>query len=360
LPSQFSEGFLSDQETMTDAPTLSTATAEAIAQRAAHITAAGMPLAAGLRAAAKEADSWRLARWLNRIATELEAGKSLSDCLAASNGQWPQPLSGLVHAAEEVGEVGPMLGQWIENRMSARRHWRGVLAALAYPALTIILFCLVFAEFNTLVIGPFKELIEDLGLKLPVNVRVIFWVGAVGVYVLAYVGAAIAIGLIVFRWLGGRAAWSWFMTNLPLVGIAWHWSGVVEMLRCLGLLVEYRIPLPKALRLAAGGIADAYVARQCQLLATRVEQGSSLTMAIVGLRTLPLSIAPLVRWGEQQDCLGDALRWAAEMLEGRLRLRAGMLVQVIPPVVFVLIGVMAISLVGVIAGTLLPLIRGLT
>ena len=150
------------------------------------------------------------------------------------------------------------------------------------------------------------------------------------------------------------------MTNLPLIGTAWHWSGVVEMLRCLSLLVEYRLPLPKALRLAAGGIADAYVARQCQLLAARVEQGSSLTMAIVGLRTLPLSIAPLVRWGEQQDCLGDALRWAAEMLEGRLRLRAGMLVQVIPPVVFVLIGVMAISLVGMIVGTLVPLIQGLS
>ena len=132
------------------------------------------------------------------------------------------------------------------------------------------------------------------------------------------------------------------------------------MLRCLGLLVEYRVPLPEALRLAAGGIADAYVANQCRVLATRVEQGTSLTMAIVGLRTLPLSIAPLVRWGEQHDCLGDALRWAAEMLEGRLRLRTGLLVQVIPPIVFIFIGVMAVSLVGMIASTVIPLIQGLS
>ncbi|HMC11448.1 MAG TPA: type II secretion system F family protein, partial [Pirellulaceae bacterium] len=330
------------QPTTEKTPTLTATAAEAVVERAAHIVALGMPLPAGLRAAAKEADSWQLARALNRIAGELDAGRSLSDCLTQGDGRWPQPLSGLVHAAERVGEVGPMLGQWIENRLSARRHWRGVLAALAYPALSIVLFVLVFVEFNAIVIGPFKELIQDIGLKLPMNTRAIFWISGVGVRILAVLAAVIAVALIVVRLMGGRVAWSALMNNLPLVGPAWHWTGVVEMLRCLGLLVEYRVPLPEALRLAAGGIADAHVAKQCRALATRVEQGTSLTMAIVGLRTLPLSIAPLVRWGEQHDCLGDALRWAAEMLEGRLRLRTGLLVQVIPPVVFVLIGVMAI------------------
>jgi general secretion pathway protein F len=150
------------------------------------------------------------------------------------------------------------------------------------------------------------------------------------------------------------------MTNLPLVGNAWHWTGVAEMLRALGLLVEHRVPLPEALRLTAGGITDAYVAAQCRALASRVEQGTSLTMSLINLRTLPLSIVPMVRWGEDHDALAAGLRTAAEMIEGRLDMRANLLVQVIPPIVFVVVG-------GAVAGgaislflPLISLIQGLS
>ena len=83
-------------------------------------------------------------------------------------------------------------------------------------------------------------------------------------------------------------------------------------------------------------------------------------MSLVELRTLPLSIVPLVHWGERHGTLPEALRAAADMLEGRLRVKTAMLGQVIPPVIFVFVGILACSLVGMIAGTLLPIIRGLT
>jgi type II secretory pathway component PulF len=350
---------VSNEPAMYDSSPLSTATVEAIVGHTAHVASTEMPLADGLRAAAAEASPGQLRRALRHIAARLERGESLEHCLADGS-RWPQPLAGLVHAARRVGEVGPMLAEWIENGQSARRHWRGVLAALAYPALSIVLFILVFIEFNVFVISPFKTLVEDLGLRLPMNTRAIFWLSTVGVQCLGVLAVATAIGLLGVRVLGGRAAWSGLVSNTPLIGVAWHWTGVVEMLRCLALLVQYRLPLPESLRLAAGGIADAYVAEQCRLLATRVEQGTSLTMALIGARTLPLSIVPLVRWGEQNDCLADALRTAAAMLEGRLRLRTGMLIQVVPPMVFVFVGVMALSLMGMIAGTLISLVRGLS
>jgi type II secretory pathway component PulF len=148
--------------------------------------------------------------------------------------------------------------------------------------------------------------------------------------------AAIVVVAAVARLLGGRAGWSWLIGNLPLIGRAWHWTGVAEMFRCLSLLIEHRVPLPEALRLTAGGISDAYVAQQCRLLAGRVEQGTSLTMSLVNLRTLPLSIVPLVRWGEQSDSLAPPCS-AAEMI-GRLEMRGRLLIQIIPPIVFVLVG----------------------
>src|SRR5262249_53790094 len=148
--------------------------------------------------------------------------------------------------------------------------------------------------------------------------------------------------------------------NLPLVGRSWHWSGVAEMLRCLGLLVEHRVPLPEALRLTADGISDAYVAAQCRDLANRVAEGRSLTMSLVALRTLPLSIVPLVRCGEQQDSLALSLRSAAQMLESRLKLQSHVLAQIVPPLVFVFVAVSLAWAVIALYWPMFSLIQGLS
>jgi type II secretory pathway component PulF len=82
-------------------------------------------------------------------------------------------------------------------------------------------------------------------------------------------------------------------------------------------------------------------------------------MSLVNLRTLPVSIVPLVHWGERHNTLAEGLRSAAEMIEGRLKFRTGLLAQVIPPVIFLLVGIMVLSLVGMIAGTMVRIIQAL-
>ena len=341
-------------------PVLSAETAGAILERAAALSSAAMPLPAGLAAAAAEADSWRLALGLRAIAAQLQRGKSLEDCLAASSRRLPPHLAGLVRAAQRTGELGPMLAEWLENRRAARQHWRAVLAALTYPALVIFLVMGVFLLFAIVLVEPFRRMFEEFGLKLPFVTVHFFWMCDVVTQIAPPCLAAAFVALAALRLIGGRTGWSWLLTNVPLIGPPWHWTGVAEMLRCLSLLVGHRVPLPEALRLTADGIADAYVGSQCRVLARRVEQGRSLTMALVDLRTLPLSIVPLVRWGEQRDLLAEGLRSAAEMIEGRLSLRTATLVQIVPPMVYVLIVVFIGSGIGALFLPLISLIQGLS
>lgn len=318
-----------------------------------------MPLAAGLRAAAKESDSWRLSRALRAIATELDRGRSLEDCLSSS-GRLPPHLAGLIRAARRTNDFGPMVAQWIENRRAARQHWRGVMAALAYPALAVVLACLVFLLFSLIVVPPFRQMFREFDLLLPSNTVAVLWICDVGSRVLVSIILVGGIALIALRLLAGRAGWSVLMTNLPLLGLPWHWTGVAEMLRCLSLLIEQHVPLPEALRLTADGITDAYIGSQCRRLADMVQQGTSLTMSLIALRTLPVSIAPLIHWGERHGLLAEGLRSAAEMIEGRLNMRSDVLVQVVPPVALILVGWMAVSMMFALFMPLISLIQGLT
>jgi type II secretory pathway component PulF len=342
------------------APSLSTDTAEALVERVAQLGESGAPLVAGLRAAADESDSLRLAMALRRVAAEVERGRALDEVVAGAARRLPPHLAGLIRAAQRTGRLGQVLAEWIENRRVARQHWRSVVSALTYPALTVALAILIYIVFATFVVQPLRMIVEDLHLRLPVNLNVLFWISTTGLVFFLVACLTLAAMLVGLRLIGGRSVWSLMITHLPLIGSTWHWTGVAEMLRSLSLLVEHQIPLPEALRLTGGGIGDAYVGGLCRDLAVRVEGGTPLFLAIIQQRSLPLSIVPLVRWGQQSGAVADGLRSAAEMLEGRLRMQSLLLVQIVPPLIFLVVGVMILSLVGAIGATLLTLIQGLS
>jgi len=345
--------------TTSDAP-LSIGLAEAAIDHAAQVAVLDMPLPQGLRAAADEAASWRLSAALRSLARDVERGQSLDQCLAARSSRLPRHLAGLLRAALRTGGAGATLAEWIANRNSARQHFRRVLAALAYPAIAICLAIAVFLLFAIYLVGPFRQMFDEFGLKLPFATVYLFRSTQFGLRAIPAFLAAVALGVVSIRLLGGRAGWSWLVGNLPLVGNVWHWSGVAEMLRCLSLLVEQRVPLTEALRLAADGVTDDYVGSQCRALAQRVETGRSLTMSLVDMRTLPLSIVPLVHWGERHDLLADGLRSAAEMLEGRLKGQTDVLLQIVPPVIFLIVGISISSAVISLFLPMISLIQGLS
>lgn len=338
---------------------LDTSTAEAVIARAAQIATTGMPLPEGLRAAAAESDSRRVAAGLRKLAAELERGRTLDECMTNTR-NLPPYVAGLIRAAQRTGDIGLTFASWTENRRSSHQYWRAVLAALTYPVLSVGLAVGVFLLFGTMIVPTFQKMFDEFGLKLPAATTYLFRTTNFMMRFLPMFFAAITIIALSVRVIGGRAGWSWFISSTPLIGPVWHWSGVAEMLRGLGLLVQYRVPLPEAVRLTAGGVTDAYVAEQCQKLAVRLDGGTSLTMSLVHMRTLPLSIVPLVRWGEQHDALDDALRSAAELIEGRLRSRTHVLAQIVPPLVFMIVGVSLASAIMALFMPLISLIQGLS
>jgi type II secretory pathway component PulF len=121
----------------------------------------------------------------------------------------------------------------------------------------------------------------------------------------------------------------------------------------LGLLVQHRVPLPEALRLAADGSRDANVAQVSRRLAEGAENGRGLSEMLARTYRLPASLVPILRWGESANELAEALLSGSEMLEGRVHLRANLLRIVLPP--FALL-VIATGIGLLVAALLLPMI----
>jgi general secretion pathway protein F len=183
---------------------------------------------------------------------------------------------------------------------------------------------------------------------------VVIWWSDVGVwvvvgFVLTLLGAALAA-----RFCLGVAAWRRLLATLPVVGPLWQWCGLAQFLRLLSVLVEARVPLPDAVRLAGDAVRDVSMDGVCERIAERLQGGCSLTAAIADSPAMPSSLLVYVRWGEAQGALAESLAAASELYEGRVRFRALALRVCIPPLLFVAI---AAAVAGMFAAVMIPLIH---
>lgn len=333
---------------------------ELMAIHVAQLASARLPLGEGLRAAAREAGSRRLARALARLGDAVQRGSSLAEALEECGGSVPPHLSTALVAAERSGRLAPVLAEWTENQLAAAARRRHLTQALAYPVICLTLAIAVFSLIGALVTPPFEQMFREMELPLGMQTIVVLRIGRNALPALGITLSSAAGLLIAVRLAGGRAGWWWLKSQTPLLGRLWHWSGVAEVLRVLAVLVEHDTPLPDALRLAGQGTSDAHVGRIAAALAVRVEAGESLAASVEQDGRYPLSLAPLLRAGEKGQELASSARQGAAMLEERIVARCDLVAAIVPPLVFLLVAVSGLSIVTALTLPLLTMIRGLS
>jgi len=333
--------------------------AEELVLAIANVAGADLPLAEGLRAAAAEASSRRTSTGLRQVAQAIESGQSLDTAIIQCGPRVPKYVAGLLKAAEKTGKLGVVLTEWVENRWAVRSRWREVTTALAYPAISFAMCVGVFLFLAVVIAPAFRSVIVDFGLVVPLPTKVFFWLGDVAVPVTLTLLVAVTLGLVVLRVFAGRAAISQLIAALPIAGKLWYWSGAAEGLRAMGLLVENRVPLPEALELASDGVSDAQIGQACRQLGKRVEEGEPLWEALLRTRLFPMSIIPIIRQGEQQGTLDGALRTSAKLLEERIHHRSTLIIQILPPLIFLLVAFMVGMVVTALYLPITGLLRGM-
>jgi type II secretory pathway component PulF len=335
---------------------LDDAEAQQLVAYLAELDVAALPLPAGLRAAAAEASSRRLARQLCWLADEVEAGRSLDESL--DDAQTPRRLGALVRAASRTGDFAGVIGGMLEVLQASREAQQSIRSALAYPALVLLLAILVFVFFSLAVVSPLEAFLTDefpdFDQGVPNATLAVLWMANVGIWiVLAACAVLLLLGLTGKRLLGD-VRWHRCLAGIPAIGSAWQWCGVVEMSRIAGILLDCGLPLPEALRRTADVLGNGYVAAICRQLAERVAAGVPLSQAAADDGRLPLGLVPLLRWGEAMNALPVALDDAGKLLAQRLRMRAAWLRALLPPIAFIIV---ASGVLTLYVGLLLPILR---
>lgn len=325
------------------------------------LVASGLPIEQGLRAAARELPPGRTAKALTALANKLERGETLETALAADDPTLPGHLRALVVAGLRSASLGRVLEEFVAAERHAADIYRKIMLAVSYPALLLVLISGVFALFAFGVLPGMMDVFEGFDLDLPPQTAALgqlshagYWIVVGNVFVL--------LGAWVCLWLAMRVAeLRTMLVAVPLLGPIICWAALARFSRLLALLIDMEVPLPVALELTGRGCQDAGLDHASRLAAADMRAGAALSDALVARRQFPLSLGPMVRWGEQAAGrnapsipLGDALRTAADMFEGRMDAQLSLLRAVVEPLTFLFVCWGAAFIVN---ATILPLLN---
>ncbi|MEK6234643.1 MAG: type II secretion system F family protein [Planctomycetales bacterium] len=307
-----------------------------------------LPLAPGLKAMGAELPEGRLRTTIGRIARSLEKGMPLEDAVQDQGTRLPGHLRGLILAGVRSGKLPDVLEQFVLQQHLAADLKRNIRSTMSYPILLAMVGFGLFWFIETQLLPFVKVLYLDWEVEVPWLTQAMIWISDQ----FNWLAGGAALGAFLF-WAGWRLALPKalrrrLLLHLPLFGSLWKWSAWSEFSYLLALLLDCETPLPVALELAGGGVADPEVRAASAEMKTEVEAGESLQQSKTCRQRFPALLRQLLLWGESRRSLPETLRLAAEMFESRAKIQAGLILIIVPLVGYgIIMIVTGVCLMGI-------------
>lgn len=326
----------------------------------AEITKTGLPLGPGLRALAAESGRGRTARMFRAMADRLDRGATFAEAIAAMGKRVPAHVRAVFTAGATGDHLVDSLEELIDLERSRLEFRRKIRTTAAYPVFLLLLLVCLYAFWGIMVVPTFQKNFEGFEDCLPVMTQAV--IALSGNTTIVLIGGLIMFMLLCwFIWILPGPGWLRQLQKcVPVIGPLRYWGGMIRFMRLMAILVECRIPLPEALRIASGACGDPDLWAAGNKAAACVEGGEPLVKGFTASRVFLPTIIPLVGWGQQNGTLANAFRTATEVFEQRAESQAELLAMMLLPCVFLIIFATVPFCIIALFMPLIPLIQCLT
>ena len=308
----------------------------------ATLLRAGITLIDSVQSLAASREGTAMGVALTRTAKSLTGGSTFLTALEASRIPLPSYVGQLAQTGEMTGKLASCLSDAAKQLEYEARIRKELMNALIYPctliaagfaAVMIILF-FVIPRFAPLVRGSRGAQVPEISMWV-INSGVFFkanW----GWFAIGFTGAAILLALSL-RDSSSRLNWLKRLAHLPLVGPALLQAELGRWATMLGTLLQNKVPILKALDLAATGLRFPDQRRSMDLVSREVQGGATLADTLKKYRALDPTGLNLVRVGEQAGELAQMTTMLGEMISDAGRNRMKRILTLIEPLAIVII-----------------------
>jgi type II secretory pathway component PulF len=309
-----------------------------------HLLQAGMTLDEGLSILEKRLKQPRVQQMTHTLHQALIDGRSFSQALSELPRIFPRLYVNMVAAGEASGALPQILLRLVKHLSQAKDLRDRVQQALIYPAFLAFAGAVLITVFITFMVPQLTGFMSQTGGALPLPTRILlhihhaitgyWWIGA-----LLLIGAIIGFRAFV-RTKEGRIAWDRFRLMLPGYGRIARHRYYAQFSRTLGTLMENGIPLLRSLDLVTEIAANRFLELKLREARRAVIDGATLSVALQEQKLFPDLFTDMMAVGEQTGHFAETMQTIADVYERELDRTVGVISQLIPPLIIVVIAIL--------------------
>jgi type IV pilus assembly protein PilC len=317
---------------------------------------AGLPLIQSLNNVNGQTNNKQFKSVINKVIADVEAGNSLSVSMSRHPKVFNKVYISMIAAGEASGTLDVSLERLADQQEKDADIVSKVRGAMVYPAIVMLVMCLVVGFMLVKVLPQVKVLYEGFpGADLPLVTKILlgasdlltkyWWV----VLILGVIGSAL-----MGKWARtgpGKEVIDKFKMRAPLISSLFMKMYMARFARTGSTLVSSGVPLIQMLEIVAEAVNNIHIERSISKAIEKVKGGKSLADAIDKDPNFLELLPNMLRIGEQSGSIEQMLGKTADYYEKEVDNQIKNIQTIIEPVMMVLLGIVAFVIV---AAVLLP------
>ena len=307
-------------------------------EQLATLLEAGVPLPQALQGmeSGMTGKSWQ--PLLARLQDDLSMGTAFSETLEAFPRTFDPFAIALIRTGERTGQFDVALRRLsnaIESRLKMKRQ---LLQLLSYPAVVLTVSIGISLFLLISVMPQFAQLFADHAADLPwLTARLLDASDVLtrnGVSLL--LGAALIV-LVTYRFMRSKQRWRSVLSRLPMLGALWLQMATSRWASTLSLSTRVGLPFLEGIHLAAQNAGHPTYLRLSGSWAERIRTGDPLVVALHD-SPLPKWALQMIAVGQETGTLDVMLERIGTILEDDTARRVQRMQTVLEPLVMLVIG----------------------
>jgi type IV pilus assembly protein PilC len=310
---------------------------------------AGIHLVRILTAIARESTNRKFSEVLDDVRTAVTAGATFAEALNLHPAVFNRLYVAVVRSGEQSGSLPIVLHTLTTHLEKSEALRRKVKGAIAYPIVILVTSILIVFVMIVKIVPVFEDVYARAKAQLPRPTLMLIAVSGflrdytvLAVLLLAVLGVAAYMAL---QTPTGRLALDGFALRVPLFGPLIRKSIMARVTRTLSLLLQSGIPLIDSLETVSQVTGNRVVERALLGATQQVRDGATLAETLRQTGQFPSMVTQLVASGEESGTLPSMLAKAAVYYEQQVDTAVATLSTLIEPVMIVLMGAIAGSVI---------------
>lgn len=308
----------------------------------ATLLGAGIPLFESLNALIDQLERESLKRALTTVREQVREGTSFATALEAHPTIFPPLYVNMVRAGEASGTLEVVLERLTSFMESQSKLQGKVIAAMAYPALMVLIGGSLVSVLMIAVVPNVKSIFDSMDRALPWYTSLLLAVSDFlsNYWWLVLVGMAGSIwGFRKWkRTPDGKLRWDGFVLRAPLFGKLMQMISVARFARTLGTLLGAGVPLLSAMDIVRAVLQNAVLEKVVADAIGSIREGQSIAEPLKKSGRFPPIVTHMIAIGEKSGQLEQMLSSVSDAYESAVETRVQLLTSLLEPLMIVVMG----------------------